>query len=135
MMIVYKPKANFIICILFAIVLAVLLIFAVSQKNAALLCIALVFTLLTLYIFYSTHYTIFENQLIIKSGFIFNESIFIDSIKKITRKRNTLLSGLRLSFYRLIIEYNVHDCIIISPHQQKQFIDHLKRINPDIEIY
>lgn len=134
MMIVYKTKASLLIKLLFSIALVLVLLFAIVEKNFALLSIAIAFTLIVLYIFSTTHYTIFEDQLTIKSGFLFNEIIPIDKIKKITRKRKNLLSGPGFSADRLIIEFNEHDCVIISPNLQQQFIDHLRRINPDIEM-
>jgi hypothetical protein len=134
MMIVYKTKASLIIKLLFAIALVLFLIIALMEKNIALFTVTIVVSAVIIYIFNHTYYTIYKNTLTIKSGFIFNESLKIDTIKKVTRKRKNLLSGPGFSVNRLIIEYNEHDCVIISPILQKEFLGHLKRINPDIDI-
>lgn len=132
MMIVYKTKASLIIKLLFVTALVVLLSATVLEKSIALFAITAGFALIILYIFYTTHYTIYENILTIKSGFLFSASLDIDSIKKITRKRQHLLTGPGFSVDRLMIEYNEHDCVIIAPSAQTAFVAHLKRINPDI---
>ncbi|GAB3418085.1 PH domain-containing protein [Niabella aquatica] len=134
MMIVYKTKASLIIKLLFAIALTVVLIIALIEKSLALFTVAIALSAVIIYIFNHTYYVIYENTLSIKSGFIFNESLKINSIKKVTRKRKNLLSGPGFSVNRLVIEYNEHDCVIISPSLQKEFLDHLKRVNPDIDI-
>lgn len=132
-MIVYKTKASRIIKLLFTIVLILFLLIALMEKSLALFTVIIVVSAVIIYIFNHTYYTIYENTLTIKSGFIFNESLKIDSIKKVTRKRKNLLSGPGFSVNRLIIEYNEHDCVIISPCLQQEFLNHLKRINPDID--
>ncbi|MEE6187880.1 hypothetical protein PIECOFPK_01950 [Mycovorax composti] len=133
-MIVYKTKTSLIIKLLFTVVLICLLVFAALEKSVALVIITLVFTAVVLYIFRTTHYTVFEHRLIIKSGFLFYEEIDIESIKRITRKRSNLLSGPGFSVDRLIIEYGDDGCVIISPKLQKEFVEHLKSIHPDIII-
>ncbi|ULT40760.1 PH domain-containing protein [Niabella defluvii] len=103
------------------------------KKSIALFAVTAGFALITLYIFYTTHYTIYENVLTIKSGFLFSASLDIDTIKKITRKRQHLLTGPGFCVDRLMIEYNEHDCVIIAPSAKTAFVAHLKRINPDID--
>ncbi|MFT4094210.1 MAG: PH domain-containing protein [Niabella sp.] len=134
MMIVYKSKASDLIKLLFAIAIILLLIFAITEKSWALAAVAAVFSGVVIYIFLETHYTVYENLLTIKSGFLFKETIDIDTIKKISISRKHLLSGPGFSVNRLIIDYNEHDCVIISPDQQSDFLTRLKKINPDIVI-
>ncbi len=131
-MIVYKTKASLLIKLLFIMALVVLLTVALFEKSIALFTVTVGFAAFTLYLFYTTHYTIYENILTIKSGFLFTASLDIDTIKKITRKKQHLLSGPGFSVDRLMVEYNEHDCVIIAPRLRKAFIEHLKRINPDI---
>ncbi|HTG57659.1 MAG TPA: PH domain-containing protein [Niabella sp.] len=133
MMIVYKTKASLLIKLLFATALLVLLVVALVEKSIALFAVTLGFGVFTVYIFYNTHYTIFENILTIKSGFLFTESIDIESIRKVTRRRRHLLSGPGFSVDRLMVEYNKHDCVIIAPRLREAFVRHLKKINPDIQ--
>ena len=134
MMIVYKTKASSLIKLLFTIVLLLLLLISALEKSLALFVFTITIGTLVMYIFYTTHYIIYENMLTIKSGFIYGESIEIDSIKKVTRKRKNLLSGPGFSTDRLIIEYKDHECVVISPFEKEIFLNHLKRINPDITI-
>ncbi|WP_346239167.1 PH domain-containing protein [Niabella insulamsoli] len=132
MMIVYKTRASPLIKLMFGILLVLMTVIAAIEKSMALVAVTAGFCLLVLYIFYATHYTIYEGRLTIKSGFLFRETIDIESIKKVTRKRKHLFSGPGFSIDRLIIEYGVHGCVIISPSQQKAFVAHLKKNNPDI---
>ncbi|MCH5598342.1 hypothetical protein [Niabella ginsengisoli] len=62
MMIVYKTKASLLIKLLFAVVLVVMLVMALVEKSLALFSIAVVFCAVVLYIFYTTHYTVFEKD-------------------------------------------------------------------------
>lgn len=133
-MTVYKTKASRLIKLLFVIVLLLLFTISIYEKNYALLAISALLGALVIYIFYTTQYTIYENSLSINSGFLFGESIDIDTIKKVTRKRMNLLSGPGFSVDRLIIEYEEHGCVVISPCEKELFLAHLKRVNPDIEI-
>jgi len=132
MMIVYKTKASLLIKLLFAAALVVLLTVALIEKSIALFAVTSGFGAFTIYIFYNTHYTIYDNILTIKSGFLFTESLDIESIRKVTRRRRHLLSGPGFSVDRLMVEYNEHDCVIIAPRLREAFMAHLKKINPDI---
>lgn len=132
-MIVYKTKASLVIKLLFATALLVLLIVALVEKSIALFAVTSGLGAFTVYIFYNTHYTIFENMLAIKSGFLFTEEIDIESIRKVTRRRRHLLTGPGFSVDRLMVEYNEHDCVIIAPCLREAFVAHLKKINPDIQ--
>jgi len=114
--------------------MVVILIFSIMEKSWALLAIITGFTILILYLFYTTTYTIEEDILTVKSGFLFNEDVEISSIKKITQTRKHLLSGPGFSIERLVLDFNDHDCVIISPEKHEAFIAHLKNINPSIEI-
>lgn len=134
MMMIYKSKSSPILKFLFAIVILVLLIFAIAEKKWALFFIILIFVFVVMYVFVETHYTIYEDTLTIKSGFLFNEDVAIESIKKITLKKKSLLSGPGFSIDRMIVHYGEHGCVIISPLLKEAFLDHLKRINPDIII-
>ncbi len=131
-MIVYKTKASLLIKLLFVTALVVLLIVAAMEKSFALFAVTAGFAVFTIYVFQATHYTIYENTLTIKSGFLFAESVNIESIRKVTRRRRHLLSGPGFSADRLMIEYNEHGCVIIAPCLRETFVEHLRRINPDI---
>lgn len=134
MMIVYKTKASVQIKLLFVIALLILLLTSLFEKSWALLAFTIGIGGLVVYIFYATQYIVYNNVLTISSGFIFGESIEIETIKRITRKKKHLLSGPGFSTDRLIIEFEEHGCVVISPSQKDLFLKHLKRINPDIVI-
>ena len=134
-MTVYKTKASLTIKLLFSILLLIAFAIALVEKRLALVAVIIVFCAVTIYIFYNTYYTIYENQLTIKSGFLYTEWIDINTIKKVTRRKRHLLSGPGFSVDRLIIEYNDHDCVIISPSLQQAFVAHLQRINAEIKYF
>jgi hypothetical protein len=89
--------------------------------------------LLLVHIFLTTNYTIESNELAIKCGFLFNRTIDIKAIKKITETNNPISSP-ATSLNRLEITYGKSGSIIISPKQKTEFIQHIKRLNPSVEV-
>ena len=85
------------------------------------------------YTFSATYYTVEKEKLIIKSGILFNNTIEIQNIKKISESYN-IISSPALSFKRLEILYNKFDTVLISPKDKKGFIDAILKINPEVEI-
>ena len=81
----------------------------------------------------NTYYVIDENFLVVKSGFVVNKKIDINTII-IVSETNSIISAPAASFDRLNIVYKQHNSILISPRDKTEFIDHIKRINPKIEI-
>ena len=81
----------------------------------------------------NTYYVIDENFLVVKSGFVVNKKIDINTII-IVSETNSIISAPAASFDRLEIVYKQHNSILISPRDKTEFIDHIKRINPKIEI-
>ena len=81
----------------------------------------------------NTYYVIDENFLVVKSGFVVNKKIDINTII-IVSETNSIISAPAASFDRLKIVYKQHNSILISPRDKTEFIDHIKRINPKIEI-
>lgn len=134
MIIVYKSKTSLLIKLLFFLAILILLLFSITEKSWGLCFVAISFAVIALYIFSTTYYTVYKNKLTIKSGFLFNEKIDINMIKKVKSLRKNIFSGPGFSAHRLLINYNDHDCVIISPNLQQTFIDHLTSINPDIVI-
>lgn len=86
-----------------------------------------------LHMFFSTSYTIKDNILKIKSGFIPFNPIHISEITEIT-KTNSILSSPAVSFDRIEIKYQKVNSIIISPKDKHSFVKDLSRINPNIKI-
>ncbi|HRG07012.1 MAG TPA: PH domain-containing protein [Cyclobacteriaceae bacterium] len=81
----------------------------------------------------TTYYQIEGHNLRIKSGFIINKLIAINSIRKI-QKSNSIFSSPAASLDRLEIFYNKYDSILISPKDKEEFLAQLRNINPAIEI-
>lgn len=85
------------------------------------------------HLFSTTYYTIEGNQLLVKSGFLFQASIDILSITKIS-ETNNFISSPALSLDRLEIRYQPRNSVIISPKDKQGFLEHLLQINPNISI-
>jgi hypothetical protein len=81
----------------------------------------------------NTYYAISGNFLVVKSGFVVNKKIDINTII-IVSETNSVISAPAASFDRLEIIYNQHNSILISPMDKTEFIEPIKRINPRIEI-
>lgn len=87
---------------------------------------------LILYLFFSISYVISEKDLLINYGAFYQKKIIIASITCIKETRNPISSP-AASLDRLGISFG-NGFILVSPKKKKGFIDHLKSINPDIEI-
>ena len=86
-----------------------------------------------LHMFLKTEYRIENNTLKIKCGIIFNKTIDINKIKKISQT-NSLMSSPAPSFDRIELKYGKFDeIIIISPKDKLSFANDLTQINIEIE--
>jgi hypothetical protein len=103
------------------------------QKALVGLAINLLVILFIVHLITTTFYQVEGKSLRIKSGFIINRLIVIDSIHKI-QKSNSLFSSPAVSLDRLEIFYNKNDSILISPKDKHKFLAELQKINPAIEI-
>ncbi|MCK5846393.1 MAG: PH domain-containing protein [Bacteroidales bacterium] len=92
------------------------------------------FVFIILYWLYkSTYYTIDGNTLRIKSGFLINEKIDINTISKVLETSNPL-SAPAFSLDRLNVRYNKSSSVLISPRDKTGFIKELLKVNSKIEI-
>ncbi|MGW9684943.1 PH domain-containing protein [Flagellimonas sp. 2504JD1-5] len=105
----------------------------VSQGNWTGVGINVLVLLFVLYVFFSVHYIIEGNDLIIRVGILFKWRIEISTIKMIA-KSNSWISSPAASLDRLNIIYKKHSSILVSPRDKKGFIKELTRINPDIAL-
>ena len=129
---VYPSKKGFIIYAVLALLIIVEISYVFHKLYLpALLCLGLT-GVIVFPIVFNTCYTISNNILKIKSGFLLNRSIPIESIKKIV-PCHTILSAPALSFDRLEVFYNQYDSVVISPENKDDFIADLQKINPAIE--
>ncbi len=91
-----------------------------------------VLMILILYVFFGMVYTIEDNMLKIKVGFIKYKPIPIAEIKEISKSYN-IISSPAASFDRIEIKYGKYDEIILSPKNKFQFAEELCKINPEIK--
>lgn len=87
-----------------------------------------------IYMYIETLYTVTgDNKLRIKSGFLYNQEIYIKSIKKL-RPVKDHRPWPALSSDRLEISYNRYGKVIVSPNNKTEFIRELKEVNPRIRV-
>lgn len=130
---VYKSKIGL------EIIIPILIILAFGFKNiinepkvAPIILLILVLAFIT-YMLTSIKYTIENQNLNIKAGFLINQNINIMNIESIKKSKN-ILSSPAASLDRLeIIEKNKNS-ILISPKNKIEFIEELKKINPQIDV-
>lgn len=131
---IYKSKIGLELVIPIALILGTVFILTVSNEPSWLgVLILLPVILFMVYMFMSTVYIVDNELLIVKSGFVFNDTIKIKTIRKISETYN-LLSSPATSLDRLEITYNKYDSVLISPKDKYLFIENLTSINPNIEV-
>lgn len=130
----YKSKIGLELVIPLVLIFGIVLFFTISDKPSwSGILILLPVILFVVYIFLTTNYAIESDELIIKCGFLINKKIDIKAIKMITETNNPISSP-ATSLDRLEIKYGNFDSIIISPKQKTDFINDIKRLNPNVEI-
>ncbi len=131
---VYKSKIGLELVIPLILVFGTVLFLTVSEKPSWLgVAIILPVILFVVHMFATTNYTINGNSLIVKCGFLFNKTIDINTIKKISETNNPLSSP-ATSIDRLEITYGKYDSVIISPKQKQDFINDIITLNSNIEV-
>lgn len=131
-MVKYRSKIGWII------ILAILILFVGSVHSmmedpfGVGPIILLLTSFFVVYICLYTYYEVGARTLRIKSGFLFDRSIPINTITKIETTKNPI-SAPAASLDRLEVFYNDYESIIISPKEKLAFIAHLKQINPKIQ--
>ena len=130
---VYKSKIGF------EIVIPILIILALGFKNiinepkvAPIILLILVLAFIT-FLLTSIKYTIENQNLNIKAGFLINQNINIMNIESIKKSKN-ILSSPAASLDRIEIIENNKNSILISPKNKIEFIEELKKINPQIDV-
>ena len=83
-------------------------------------------------VWFRTRYYISDRQLIVKIGPIAHSRIDISTISEIS-KTKSWLSAPANSLNRLAIKSRDKMLVMVSPEDQKGFIESLKAINPDIK--
>lgn len=130
----YKSKIGLELAIPLVLVFGTVLTLTISQEPSWIgIVIFLPVILFVVHMFMTTEYTIDNDKLTVKCGFLYNKTIDIKSIRKITETNNPLSSP-ATSLDRLEINYRKFDSVLISPKQKSEFINEIKRLNPNIEV-
>ena len=131
---VYKSKIGLELVVPLILIFGTVLFLTVTEKPSWIgISILLLVIVFVVYLFKTTNYTVEGNSLTIKCGFLFNKTIDISSIKKISETNNPLSSP-ATSLDRLEINYGKFDAVIISPKLKKEFIDEITSLNPNVEV-
>ncbi|THU32402.1 hypothetical protein FAM09_26785 [Niastella caeni] len=131
---IYRSKPGLELIIPISLILGVVLFLTTMNEphwvGPAILLPIIIFITHT---FITTYYTIDNNLLIIKCGFLYKTTIDIQHIRKI-KETNSTISSPATSIDRLEISYGKYRTVLISPKQKMEFINELKSLNPGIEI-
>ena len=131
---IYNSKIGLELVIPLVLIFGIALALTIIEKtNVIGIAILLPVILFVFHMFLTTNYTIESDDLIIKCGFLSNKTIDIKTIKKITETNNPLSSP-ATSLDRLEINHGKFDKILISPKNKTEFIDDIKRLNPNVEV-
>lgn len=130
---VYHSKIGLELIIPIAIILIIGFKNIIKEPKLAAIIFLAILIVFMIYIFTSIKYTIENQNLNIKAGFLINEDINILSIQKISKSKN-ILSAPAASLDRLEIIYGNKNSILISPKNKAEFIDEIKKINPNFEV-
>src|SRR5690606_15991386 len=131
---VYNSKIGLELVIPLVLILGTVLFLTLNEEPSWIgILILLPIILFVVHMFLTTNYTIESDELTIKCGFLFNKTIDIKTIKKITETNNPLSSP-ATSLDRLEINYGEFDTVIISPKRKKEFIENITTLNPNVEV-
>jgi hypothetical protein len=129
---VYRSKIGLEILIPIALILGVTFYLHIANRIWVGIIINSAVTLFITYLYVGTKYIIDEKSLFVKAGFLINQTIPIQEIKCISRTNNPLSSP-ALSLDRIQLFYSKSKNVIISPKDKNAFINHLQKINPNIQ--
>lgn len=129
----YKSKIGRSIVLFLIIVLGSVSAIMIYNQEWVGLSIILASVAFIYAIFSSTYYDVDDSNLVISSSFMYKRTIPINSIIKISETKNPL-SAPALSLDRLEIKPQKGEAVMISPKDKIEFINHLRRINPKIDI-
>jgi membrane protein YdbS with pleckstrin-like domain len=131
---VYNSKIGLELVIPLVLILGTVLFLTLNEEPSWIGILILLPTILfVVHMFLTTNYTIESDELTIKCGFLYNKTIDIKTIKKITETNNPLSSP-ATSLDRLEINYGKFDTVLISPKKKKEFIENITTLNPNIEV-
>lgn len=130
----FKSKVDLLVLLPVALFLTAAEAFMISNKILLGIILVGILTAFVIYLCLNTIYIVTgDNKLKVKSGFLFEREIYIQSIKKVKTTRDHSPSP-ALSFDRLEISYNRYGRIVVSPNEKSEFIKELQQVNPRINI-
>ena len=132
-MAIFKSKISIGLVLFLAVVLGGMFIKLLYDGSWSVSLLIFCQILFIAHLFLTTFYIVENEKLHVKSGFLINILIDIQQIKKIS-ETNTIMSAPAVSFDRLEILYNKFDTVVISPKEKMQFIEAIKKINPQVEV-
>ncbi|MDD5871279.1 MAG: PH domain-containing protein [Bacteroidales bacterium] len=106
------------------------LFLAFSWTMVVLVLIMLAFASILIF---NTKYIVAQETLSIKCGFLPVEKYDIRQIASI-RSTNTIISAPAASLDRIEIRLTTGKSVVISPADKQKFIEHLRKINPNIAV-
>ena len=132
-MIVYKSKIGLGITIFIVIILGISSYSMIKDGIWMGLVITILVAAFIAYVFDQTYYTIKGDNLMVKCAFFINKSYEIKRINKIIETNNPI-GAPATSLDRLVISFDSHESVVISPKLKHDFIEHLIKINPKITV-
>lgn len=130
----FRSRQSVLLVIIMIAALVVPLIQMIRDDDTSGLLMLSATILFVAFIFMGIRYTIFDDTLSVKVFYIPAGKAKISDIKSIKRSYNSLSSP-AASLKRLRIDYGANKLyMLISPANEKKFIDELKQINPNIKV-
>lgn len=130
----FKSKIGLEILIPVSLLLGWVLYVAISNHIWVAVAFMVVLIASIVYLFLNTYYQVEGNILKIKRGFFKSIIIHISTIKKITETNNPETSP-ATSLDRLQIIYDKFKYVLVSPKDKLGFINYLKNIEPQIQVF
>jgi hypothetical protein len=129
----YRSKIELTLIVPVALVLVAIGVFMIVNQIWIGAALVALLGLFGVYLCLNTGYEFIDDddKLKIKSGFLYQKEIYVNSIRKIRATKNHIASP-ALSTDRLEILYNRYGRILISPDQKSEFINRLRQLNPRI---
>jgi len=129
----YPSKLGIGIVLFITLVIGAISVHMILEKEWLSFGVNISVFVLVYLLYKSTNYIISGDNLNVKSSFIINENIDINTITKI-KETNNPLSAPAFSLDRLEITYGKGSNILISPREKTEFLNQIKSINIDIDI-
>jgi hypothetical protein len=129
----YKFKIGLELVLPLAAILVMVSVMMVKGGAWPGLIINLIVAAFIAHMIFTTYYVLSDKELVIRCGFLINQTIKVDAIKRITETRNAL-SAPATSLDRIEIAFGKYDTLMVSPKNKAEFIAHLTQLKPGIEV-